>query len=148
MKVQKNPAKYDAYGVGTPGNLTTTQGALAFMRIADIFAPGHGAPIAVSPAPDLPPAPIADMIAEGVPSDKGYQFIFEIPGGQMKTIGLCYEMLRVGRTNVVLCVQQMFSLSETQVYQALLTSDPGAKQALADHFYRLAESAIAGDGGW
>jgi len=30
----------------------------------------------------------------------------------------------------------------------LLTSDPGAKQALADHFYRLAESAIAGDGGW
>ena len=147
MKAQKNPAKYDAYGVGTPGNLTTTQGALAFMRIADIFAPGHGAPVAVSPA-DLPPAPIAEMIAEGVPADKGYQFEFEIPGGQRKNIGQCYDQLRSNRSNVVLAAQQMFSLTETQVYQMLLTADQGAKQALSDHFYRLAEAAIAGDGGW
>ena len=147
MKAQKNPAKYDAYGVGTPGNLTTTQGALAFMRIADIFAPGHGSPIAVSPA-DLPSAPIAEMIAEGVPADKGYQFEFEIPGGQRKNIGQCYDQIRSSRSNVILAAQQMFSLSETQIYQALLTADPGAKQALADHFYRLAEACISGDGGW
>ena len=147
MKAQKNPAKYDAYGVGTPGNLTTTQGALAFMRIADIFAPGHGLPVAVSPA-ELPPAPISDMIAEGVPADKGYQFEFEIIGGQRKNIGQCYDQIRSSRSNVVLAAQQVFSLSETQVYQMLLTADQGAKQALSDHFYRLAEAAIAGDGGW
>ena len=63
MKSSEKPGWYDAYGVGTPGNLTTTQGALAFMRIADIFARARW-PIAVSPA-DLPPAPIADMISEG-----------------------------------------------------------------------------------